>query len=134
MDRLHLRRAGFTLIELLVVVAIIGALLGLLLPAVQKVRESANRTACGNNMRQLGLALHEFHDINGYLPESDTSINFHRSWVYDILPNIDQKAVYDLYDINHNWFNVQNKYAVTTQIKTLNCPSTPLQNRVDPSL
>ena len=82
---LQLRRRGFTLIELLVVIAIIAVLLALLVPAVQKVRESANRTECANNLRQLGLAVHNFHSDRNFLPPSHIGDTW-ASWAVLLLP------------------------------------------------
>jgi prepilin-type processing-associated H-X9-DG protein/prepilin-type N-terminal cleavage/methylation domain-containing protein len=93
------RPAAFTVIELLVVIAIIGVLMGLLLPAVMKVREAANRTRCQNNLKQLGLALHAFHDSHSRFPkgcsmDDDDGLQWGFSWLVYILPFVEQDSVY----------------------------------------
>ena len=104
-DHLPQPRHGFTLVELLVVIAVIGILVGMLLPAVQSVREAARRSACQNNVKQLVLAIHEFHDVYEAVPslyygdKTGTSSIFGletHSWRTQILPFIEQPALYDL--------------------------------------
>ena len=90
---------GFTLVELLVVIAIIGILIGLLLPAVQAAREAARRMQCTNNLKQLSLSVHNFHDVNKYFPPiCQNNSRFSRiSWMMMILPYIEQNAVWEEY-------------------------------------
>src|SRR6478609_9647373 len=102
---------GFTLVELLVVIAIIGVLVALLLPAVQAARESARRMQCTNQMKQLGLALHNFHDTNKIFPAAldelttspSTGNLWKASWVPHILPYIEQQALFQAYRFDRDW-------------------------------
>jgi prepilin-type N-terminal cleavage/methylation domain-containing protein len=93
------RRTGFTLVELLVVIAIVAVLLALLLPAVQRVRDAANRTTCMNNLRQVGLALHQFHDAQRVLPpgcsyQNGTNPYPYMTWMTRLLPHLEQDALW----------------------------------------
>jgi prepilin-type N-terminal cleavage/methylation domain-containing protein len=95
-----MRRRGFTLIELLVVIAIIAVLIALLLPAVQQAREAARRSQCKNNLKQLGLALHNYHDVNNMFPNGNIAValpgwGWGMSWYMRILPQLDQAPAYN---------------------------------------
>jgi prepilin-type N-terminal cleavage/methylation domain-containing protein/prepilin-type processing-associated H-X9-DG protein len=128
-------RAAFTLIELLVVIAIIGVLLALLLPAVQKVREAASRMKCQNNLKQFGLALHGFHDVNGYLPagmvtELDIQDSYHTGFTY-LLPYIEQDNIHRLYNYSNAWYDASNYTAVGQQAPLFFCPSNRSGGKID---
>jgi prepilin-type N-terminal cleavage/methylation domain-containing protein len=114
-------RAGFTLVELLVVIAIIGVLIALLLPAVQAAREAARRSQCANNLKQLGLAVHLFHDAKGGFPRSRTKCH-HDTWSIEIWPYIEQQSLANLWDPEKSFFG-QSLQARTAQVPIYLCPS-----------
>lgn len=126
------RRYAFTLVELLIVIAISGTLVAMLLPAVQQARESARRLACQNNMRQLGLSLHSFHDTNRVFPASGWTIvgpgnpaGKSVGWRAILLPHLEQKSLHALYDFESHWWEGRNLAAASQRLKIFQCPSVP---------
>jgi prepilin-type N-terminal cleavage/methylation domain-containing protein/prepilin-type processing-associated H-X9-DG protein len=135
------KRDGFTLIELLVVIAIIAILIALLVPAVQKVRESANRTTCENNLKQLALGCHTYHDVNKTLPRNGSSFHLtdshgagtgccgagypHWSWIARVLPYIEQNDIYLQAGIPTARMDATaaSKAAIAMSLGVLQCPS-----------
>lgn len=141
-DPVNRRRKAFTLIELLVVIAIIAVLIALLLPAVQQAREAARRTQCKNNLKQLGLAMHNYETSYGQFPiaslynititnwdpnnASTATMNSATSWGQLLLPFLEQTSLYNSFDATPFWVaGSNNAKLINTQLATFKCPSTP---------
>jgi prepilin-type N-terminal cleavage/methylation domain-containing protein len=138
--RNYRQKPGFTLVELLVVIAIIGVLVALLLPAVQAAREAARRTQCTNQIKQLGLALHNFHDVNLIFPPAQEDLVnspaatgsslWMASWVPRVFPYIEQQSLFSLYRFDRDWADATTNANATNgvilkNVKGFLCPSAP---------
>ncbi|MBV08378.1 DUF1559 domain-containing protein [Rubinisphaera sp.] len=133
------KRNAFTLIELLVVIAIIAILVALLLPAVQQAREAARRSSCKNNLKQIGLALHNYHDVHGCFPMASyrqPAGHSSASWFVRILPMLEQGAAYDQLTFNGTDFGgelgVDENWDTLSRLRvsTIICPSSPMPETV----
>lgn len=137
MKKHHPQNRGFTLIELLVVIAIIAILIALLLPAVQQAREAARRSQCKNNLKQMGLAIHNYADVHGTFPIGSNQIGFTQwsngyaqangfiGWSTALLPFVDLAPLYHLYNHNANADSSTNEQVRTRSVPVYNCPSDP---------
>ena len=125
MKKMHSRhpsRLGFTLVELLVVIAIIGVMVGLLLPAVQAAREAARRMTCSNNLKQIGIAVHNYHDTFRMFPPSSFNAN-RLAWTVHTLPFIEQQSLFEQFNMNLFYNAGTNNVLGMTRVNTYICPS-----------
>lgn len=131
------RTKGFTLVELLVVIAIIAMLVTLLLPAVQAAREAARKTQCSNNMKQMGLALHNYHGAKQAFPPGKVTpgpccnTKSFETWTISILPYIEQQNLYDRYDFTKHNEDPANEFVRQAVVPTYMCPSEPQVDALD---
>lgn len=136
MQRTFSRRA-FTLVELLVVIAIIGVLVALLLPAVQAAREAARRASCQNNLKQIGIALHNHHDTHNTLPPGGTYYGncctpaTYTNWAIEILPFMEQLPLYSRYRQNEVNVSANNVAVGQTRVKSYDCPSDTMIGKLE---
>lgn len=131
-------RKAFTLIELLVVIAIVAVLVALVVPAVQKARDAASRLECQNNLKQIGLGLHNYHDSYHVFPQNHrppgaTLGSVRERWFTHILPFIEQGVLFSGYDETTNWDSPTNLLVTSVPIKIAQCPAAPNFTRLDPN-
>ena len=117
-------RRGFTLIELLVVIAIIGALIALLLPAVQAAREAGRRVHCTNNLKQLGIAMHHFHDAHDTFARGAWN-SPQQTWTFSILPYLEEGPLFHAVNVNSPYYDARNTTVTQATIGVFHCPSDP---------
>lgn len=125
-----MRQKGFTLIELLVVIAIIAILIALLLPAVQQAREAARRSQCKNNLKQMGLAMHNYHDAHKVFPISHSDAGSGFGWRALVLPYVDQTPLYNQINFSGEIVDAENLDVARTPVSLYRCPSDPTLDRV----
>ena len=128
------RSSGFSLVELLVVITIIGILIALLLPAVQAAREAARRASCANNLKQIGLALHNYHAANNTLPfgapfKNNSTNPVTGTWAAFILPFLEQQNVYEMFNFKYGMSDSRNAPAAAVVVPVFACPSDPQSSK-----
>ena len=120
--RTHSHRGAFSLMELLVVISILTLLVGLLLPAIQYIREPANRTTCANHLKQIGMAMHVYHHTYGRLPAFSKDGPDATTWCVMLLPFLEQENLYKQWDLSRSYYE-QTDAARLTQVETYFCPT-----------